>query len=414
MRIAETCGIDSVSVASDKRVVKITFNDGSEHKYHARWLLDNCSHRRQESTGQKLLYASDIDKLLKVAGASCSKDGSNLFIRWNENAGPDACVQESCFTSTWLFRNSYSDDALRAARISRTPNTPLDSSCHAPSVHFDELCSPEGMFKWLSAIDRTGLCVVEGMRNKDQECERVASLMGPVVETLYGKVFDVRAEKKPINIAYTNVGLDPHVDLNYYESPPGIQFLHCIEFSPDIRGGLSTFVDAFGAAERLRRCNPGAFETLTRVPATFQKQHLERKIPASYYYRRPHIHVNDYQDIVAVHWSPPFEGPLHAPFDEVEDYYDAYAAFRAAITDPNHTVAFKNEPGNMISFNQRRMLHGRTAFTTATDGDLTRHFQGCYVNIDDFLSKLRVLGTRLFGKAFVPDPTTRAGNADFR
>jgi hypothetical protein len=33
--------------------------------------------------------------------------------------------------------------------------------------------------------------------------------------------FDVEATEKPINIAYSNVGLGFHQDLVYYESPPG-------------------------------------------------------------------------------------------------------------------------------------------------------------------------------------------------
>lgn len=31
--------------------------------------------------------------------------------------------------------------------------------------------------------------------------------------------------------------------------------------------------------------------------------------------------------IVALHWSPPFEGPLRVPEEDVEPYYDAYVAF---------------------------------------------------------------------------------------
>ena len=59
----------------------------------------------------------------------------------------------------------------------------------------------------------------------------------------------VQSEPNPINIAYSNVGLDPHVDLAYLESPPGLQFLHCLQFDDDVVGGLSTLVDVFEAAE---------------------------------------------------------------------------------------------------------------------------------------------------------------------
>ena len=37
-------------------------------------------------------------------------------------------------------------------------------------------------------------------------------------------------EEEPINIAYSGVKLIPHMDLVYYESPPGLQLLHCLRF----------------------------------------------------------------------------------------------------------------------------------------------------------------------------------------
>ncbi len=73
--------------------------------------------------------------------------------------------------------------------------------------------------------------------------------------TMYGTVFDVKSVPQPINIAYTSLKLDLHQDLlyitgklhhsafvtSYYETPPGIQFLHCIQ--NEAKGGESVFVD---------------------------------------------------------------------------------------------------------------------------------------------------------------------------
>ena len=59
----------------------------------------------------------------------------------------------------------------------------------------------------------------------------------------------LQSEPEAINIAYTNVGLAPHVDLMYLESPPGLQFLHCVRFDEDVKGGESTLVDVFHVAE---------------------------------------------------------------------------------------------------------------------------------------------------------------------
>ena len=48
-------------------------------------------------------------------------------------------------------------------------------------------------------------------------------------------------------------------------------------------------------------------------------------------YRRTHIRVDSNGDVVLVHWSPPFEGPLSIPPDRINDYYVARAAFNRML-----------------------------------------------------------------------------------
>lgn len=54
-----------------------------------------------------------------------------------------------------------------------------------------------------------------------------------------------------------------------------IHFILC-RFDECVVGGDSTFLDVFYVAEEFRKKNPRQFETLTQVPATFQKIHYER------------------------------------------------------------------------------------------------------------------------------------------
>jgi alpha-ketoglutarate-dependent taurine dioxygenase len=90
-----------------------------------------------------------------------------------------------------------------------------------------------------------------------------------VKDAVLRHLFDVRSTRDPINIAYGSGAIVPHQDLAYYESPPGIQLLHCLEFDAAIDGGDSLLIDGFVAAEALREEDPAAFATLARVPATF-------------------------------------------------------------------------------------------------------------------------------------------------
>lgn len=98
----------------------------------------------------------------------------------------------------------------------------------------------------------------------------------PVQSNIYGDISDVKASPSPINIAYSTEELGLHMDLAYYESPPGLQLLHCMKVDDSVEGGQSFFVDSFHAANELRNKYPTHFNTLTRLGATFQKIHYNR------------------------------------------------------------------------------------------------------------------------------------------
>lgn len=233
--------------------------------------------------------------------------------------------------------------------------------------------------------------------------EEMAARISPVIETLYPKGFEVRTEADAINIAYTSAALKLHMDLPYYESPPGIQFLHAVEYDETITGGESTFYDTLGAADDFRAREPEHFSTLCRIPTTFMKDHIERAKPAQMYYRRP-IFATEGGDgsgpVTAVFWSPPFEGPLRtSSVLEAKAYYTAYRAWaefmRSEEAEARWLIQFRLKAGDLVSFNQRRMLHGRNAFSGGTG---KRHLQGCYINIDEFLSRHRTLALRFADK----------------
>lgn len=54
---------------------------------------------------------------------------------------------------------------------------------------------------------------------------------------------------------------------------------------------------------------------------------------------------------------------------------------------------FQNIQGQMISFNNLRVLHGRTGFGTDLKGE--RHVQGAYLDWDEIRSRIRVLEASL-------------------
>lgn len=83
--------------------------------------------------------------------------------------------------------------------------------------------------RWLRQLGEFGLCIVRNLPTEINMVKKLAELIAPVQRTIYDEIFDVKVDKTPINIAYSNVPLEFHMDLMYYESPPGLQFLHCLK-----------------------------------------------------------------------------------------------------------------------------------------------------------------------------------------
>ncbi len=288
-----------------------------------------------------------------------------------------------------------------------------------------------------AALVTNAPCVSTQKSSEDIVTNIGNSISGLSHGSLYGKCFHVQSTRNAINVAYTSEELCTHQDLAYYESKPGFQLLHCASSDPClVIGGESVLIDCMAAAHRFSELAPDLFETLVKCPATFHKT----RSGAIMAYRRPHIVLhNDGSDdlnnmnreIVSVYWAPPFEGPVQIHPERVVDYYKAHAAFELMLDDTKcpkayseafeieldlalslsdyakeYTWEYRLKPGEVMVFNNTRMLHGRRQFEmignedtsvdangnpiSSTDENI-RHLVGAYTNIDDTLRCYRVL-----------------------
>jgi len=360
------------------------------------WLLDNCTEFRDPITTQKISSAAEFLKKSSKNDSIINNvnliDEHTVEVTWSQ---PDKSTQQaSKFSADFLFENCGSEASSSHLNTVRTP-THVDT----PYIDFSELINEnqepneEGLFKWLQHVDQEGVCVIQNISFSDSSdkapVQRIAEWIAPLMKTIYADVFDVRSEPQPINIAYTPKALRLHQDMPYYESPPFLQMLHCVNFDEHVKGGESTFLDTFIIAKEFREKHPAAFKTLTKLPCLFQKNHTQRDDPVRLFYRRPHIQVNDRDEFIAMYWSPPFEGPFKGSLQEAEEYYEAYLKLNNLIErlQTSHGIKLRLKNGEMVTFNQRRMLHGRESFSQ--DGG--RHLQGCYIALEPYLNKLQNL-----------------------
>ena len=78
--------------------------------------------------------------------------------------------------------------------------------------------------------------------------------------------------------------------------------------------------------------------------------------------------------------------PVDADPDNTELFYDALRPLMKMIYSAEETVTFKIKTGEMLIFNNHRLLHGRTGFDPSSD----RHVRIVHVDLDEFHSRLRV------------------------
>jgi gamma-butyrobetaine dioxygenase len=216
----------------------------------------------------------------------------------------------------------------------------------------------------------------------------VAGSVGFVRETNYGRLFDVQAKVDPANLAYTAMAIAPHTDNPYRDPVPTVQLLHCLASAAE--GGDSGLADGFAAAGLLRTEDPAAFGILAATPVTFRYADATAELRAT----MPMIGLDPRGQIREIRFNNRSLQPLALTCGdrllepaEADAFYRAYLAFAEILQRPELILTFRLSPGDCVAFDNTRVLHARTAFTSAG----RRHLQGCYADLDGVESALAVL-----------------------
>ncbi|MFQ5970973.1 MAG: TauD/TfdA family dioxygenase [Alphaproteobacteria bacterium] len=379
MAVTQMPGIAASRVECGADTLRIAWSDGHDSVFHAIWLRDNCpcTGCRHPENDQRLFDITAIPLELGLADATVGADGLIAV-----SFAPDG--HEARFDPRWLRAHSYSDPARGERRPApRLWGRELEE---APPVfdHAEVSTDPRALARWLRALAAYGFAMLENVPLVPEEVTRVAELFGFVRETNYGRFFDVRSVARPINLAYTGMGLPVHTDNPYRDPVPGLQLVHCLEADAD--GGESVVTDGFHVAEVLKREAPGAFELLTRHAVPFRFHDAGTDLEA----RAPLIALDDLGRVTAVRYNNRSAAPFDVPAEVMPDFYAAYRRFAEILQRPALEVGFRMGPGDLFAVDNRRVLHGRKAF--AATG--RRHLQACYADWDGLLSTLHILEAR--------------------
>lgn len=258
----------------------------------------------------------------------------------------------------------------------------LDRS--ALTFSWPTLEDPDNLRAATEAFLRFGFMVLRDVATRPEEILTVAGRFGNVRETNFGKYFEVYSRAQSNDLAYRSVPLGPHTDNPYREPVPGIQLLHCL--ANETRGGWSTLADSLSACEALATEDSEGFAALSSTPVRFRFVDQTNELIE----RRPIIRRDAYGTITGVHYSPRLDYLPLLEGKELRRFHRARRRLGELFTDPRFEIRFPLAAGELLFFDNSRVLHGRTAFDP--DEGL-RHVQGCYIDADGPRNLYRVLAS---------------------
>jgi alpha-ketoglutarate-dependent taurine dioxygenase len=367
-----TAPLKHLGFTSDR--LNIEWADGTTSEFASLWLRDNLREDRDAHSGQRLIDVADLPEHPRIRNAAAYNGSVN--VEWEGEQRP------ASFELGWLREHSS---------VGRRPFAPrlwLEAAglTAAKDFAWPEFSAMNGdraaRTEWLTRLLRDGLAFLSKVPRSDAGILEAARLTGRVAETNYGLVFEVKSVAQPENLAFSDLGLGLHTDNPYREPVPGFQMLHVLSASPD--GGESLYGDGFAIAEHLRSTEPDAFAVLTQTAVPF----LYRSNNAELYAERPLIQLSLSDEVSAVHYNSRSIAPLRLGAREAERFYSAYRRFASVLRDPRFQLRFMLRDGDLAVFDNQRILHGRTAFSSSR---YPRHLRGCYLTRDSVYSEAALL-----------------------
>ena len=361
----------------DSKQLVVYWDDASESRLLAIWLRDHCQmpESRDPVSGQRLFNITDIGE--KIGIRRVRLDGGRLVVEFSDGHGTE-------FDPGWLYRNCYNlnshhDDRSEAAKILWHG---ASFGKQLPRYEYASYCSqPRSKLAALRAVRDYGFVLLDSVPADSGTVLDAIRQFGHVRETNYGALFEVRSKVDANNLAYTNLGLGCHLDNPYRDPVPGVQLLHCLESTAE--GGETVLQDGFMAARLLREENPDNFNTLCQTWINFRFRDSNADLRSHV----PMIEINDLGEVIKLRYNNRSIDTLRLPPERMERFYPAYRHLAEILQRRKLQLEFKLLPGQLLLFDNTRVLHARRAYSAAG----SRHLQGAYSDLDGLYSCLRLL-----------------------
>ena len=359
-------------------MIHIKWSDNSDSSYPFLWLRENDPAGFHKDTNERMTDLTSIPLDITLTKAFIKDDV--LMLNWSDSAN------STRYNLDWLYHHKPGKRASDPAAIKKRCWRGGMGTDKLPTAKAKDLLQDDdALATWLENTQSFGLSLVTGLDARHDAGMEVAKRIGFLRETNFGTTFQVQSKPNPNNLAYTAVALPPHTDLPNQELPPGFQFLHCL--ANEAEGGGSTFADGLAISTDLRANDIEAFNMLSSVSIPFRFYDENTDIRS----RKHVITLNLDGEISEICFNAHIADFLDIDPKLMKSYYRAYGKFMKMTRSNAYLISLRLAVGEMVVFDNRRILHGRDAFNPETG---FRHLHGCYVDRGEFESRLRVLKRR--------------------
>ncbi|XP_057603309.1 gamma-butyrobetaine dioxygenase [Hippopotamus amphibius kiboko] len=377
------CAIQKAEALDGARLMRILWEDGAESVYPAVWLRDNCQcpDCYLDSAKARKLLIEALDVNVGIKGLTF--DRKKVHIKW-----PNDHYSE--YEADWLKKRCFSQQARE--KLQRELFLPecqyWDSEFQLPTLDFEDvLKDDEQAYRWLSSLKKVGIVRLTGAADKRGEILKLGKRIGFLYLTFYGHTWQVQDKIDANNVAYTTGKLSFHTDYPALHHPPGVQFLHCIKQT--VTGGESEIVDGFNVCQKLKEKNPRAFQILSSTFVDFTDIGVDY-CDFSVQSKHKIIELDDKGQVVRINFNNATRDTIFdAPVERVQPFYASLKEFVDLMNCKEFKFTFKMNPGDVITFDNWRLLHGRRSYEAGTE--ISRHLEGAYADWDVVMSRLRIL-----------------------
>ncbi|XP_067902575.1 gamma-butyrobetaine dioxygenase [Heterodontus francisci] len=381
--------IEKVETFDKQRCITVHWEDGNHSQYPYVWLRDNCQCPQcfLHSAKARKLPIQDLD--MNISAEKVILTDSKISVVW-----PDQHISE--FDSNWLKTRSFAQSRReeKQEQLFLTDRQYWGSDLQIPTASFKEvLDNDEVAYQWLKTLRRIGVVRLKHAPTEKGQVAKLGKRIGYLRLTFYGHTWQVEDKSDANNVAYTSGNLSLHTDYPALHHPPGIQLLHSIK--PAEVGGETKIVDGFHVANQLRQLNPEAFRILTSVLVNFTDSGVDY-CDFSLQSKHKIIDLDHNGKVVQINFNNATrDSVIDLPVELVHPFLSALKDYVDLMYKPENLIIFKMEAGDVLTFDNWRILHGRQSYTST--GGSARHLEGAYANWDEAMSRLRCLEQEMNG-----------------